>query len=342
MSLIWMVAGIENVPNLLRHASGKTYASMKRRLERLGYEVHQQLFSPHHFGIPQKRERAYIVGSLGSLDGFSWPTRHDSQSRTLDWLLDNAPRTAKPLSKTAVEIIDTWQSFLDLFPEGSPLPSGPIWAMEFGATYPFEETTPFALGSRRLSRYKGALGVRLNTLDAKNRWRALPSYARSPDDEFPDWKVKFIRSNRELYREHKSWIDKWLPSITRFSPSHQKLEWNCKGEVRNIWHHLIQFRASGVRVKRATSAPSLVAMTTTQVPIIGWQRRYLTPIECARLQSLGSLRALPEATGSAFKALGNAVNADVAETIARQLLSHQSFPQAPTPAISKSSISRAA
>lgn len=134
------------------------------------------------------------------------------------------------------------------------------------------------------------------------------------------WKVQFIRQNREFYRRHKQWIRPWLKKILGFPPSLQKLEWNCKGEERNIWKYVIQFRASGVRVKRPTTAPSLIAMTTTQVPIIAWEKRYMTPRECARLQSMGELRHLPESPTKSYKALGNAVNADVAEMVASALL----------------------
>ena len=46
----------------------------------------------------------------------------------------------------------------------------------------------------------------------------------------------------------------------------------------------------------------------------------MTPQECANLQSLGSLKCHPTPVTKAFKAFGNAVNADVVEAIARQLL----------------------
>lgn len=55
-------------------------------------------------------------------------------------------------------------------------------------------------------------------------------------------------------------------------------------------------------------------MTSTQIPIIAWEKRYMTPKEGARLQSLDRLKALPEGH-LAFEALGNAVNATVVEKV---------------------------
>ncbi|EOZ5729256.1 DNA cytosine methyltransferase, partial [Enterobacter hormaechei] len=126
--------------------------------------------------------------------------------------------------------------------------------------------------------------------------------------------------NRQFYNDNKAWIDQWLPDILRFPSSLQKLEWNVHGEERNIWKYVLQFRASGVRVKRRTTAPSLIAMTDTQVPIIAWQKRYMTPRECAKLQSLDELLKLPESPTQAFQALGNAVNTKVVEWVASALL----------------------
>jgi len=253
---------IENVPNLIRHNDGKTWGNVWRRLRLAGYAIDVNLISPHEFGVPQVRDRAVIVGDREGLDDFAWPRpTHDLDDIDIRVILDHRPKEAKRLSKNAVRYISAWQSLLDELPKGDQLPSFPIWAMEFGATYPYEAATPHATNVRHLGRCKGALGKPLKGLSKAEMLSALPAYAQSKRKRFPEWKVDFIRQNREFYQKHKKVIDKWLPAIKDFAPSFQKLEWNWRDGPRNLWKTVIQFRASGIRAKRPNAAPSLVALS---------------------------------------------------------------------------------
>jgi DNA (cytosine-5)-methyltransferase 1 len=328
---------LENVPNLLKHDSGRTWSRIQFMLsdpeKGLGYHIKAKQFSPHNFGIPQIRDRVYIVGSRKPLKNFSWPTTSVGPT-SIDTILEKNPANARQLSARVTECLTVWNSFLKACPPTVSLPSFPLWSMEWGATYPFEEQTPYSLreefGIDGLKGFKGSHGKKLGylrTLD--ERWMALPSHARAEMDEFPKWKKDFIRQNRKFYADNKVWIDPWLVQILAFPSSLQKFEWNVKDGIRDLWQYVIQFRASGVRVKRRTTAPSLIAMTETQIPIIAWEKRYMTAKECAKLQSLQTLSYLPDTPARAFQALGNAVNSNVVERVAMALLNHDSEPKYP-------------
>ncbi len=314
---------LENIAHFVNHADGATYRKLESELSGLEYDVRKGQLSPHQFGVPQIRNRMYLVGRLkerGNLDDFEFPEPIFSPSLSVKSILDSNPPEARKLSDQVVACLNVWQEFLDRFPIDEQMPGSPIWAMEFGATYPYDAGSLHDLKLESLNKYKGSFGRTLVGASHEEILSLVPSHARRKDEKFPEWKQSFIRRNREFYFKHKSWLEAWLPKIQGFPSSYQKLEWHCGDEIRNIWNYVIRFRASGVRVKRPTTSPSLVAMTPVQVPIIGWEKRYMTIKECARLQSMDKLVHLPSDGSRATRALGNAVNVRVVNLIMENLL----------------------
>lgn len=55
---------LENVPGLLSHDNGKTFATILGTLSELGYDVCWQVLNSKDFGVPQARKRVYIIGYL--------------------------------------------------------------------------------------------------------------------------------------------------------------------------------------------------------------------------------------------------------------------------------------
>jgi DNA (cytosine-5)-methyltransferase 1 len=309
---------LENVPNFLKHDRGRSWRWLSLELRHAGYEVDAKVLSAKDLGVPQERERLFIVGSRDGLQHFAWPTA-GAETASLESILETAPAEAAPISANVIAALETWQAFLDAYPKNRRKPWFPIWAAEFGANYPFSTTAPLAVPPDVLRNYRGAFGQSLDVADPDEIAARLPAYARSAKP-FPDWKIRFLELNRDLYEQNREWIDPWLPRLLPFEHSFQKFEWNFDDDHRSLWRTVLQLRGSGIRAKSASSAPTLVAASSTQVPIIGWQRRYMTAYERARLQDLGELRHLPASMGATTRALGNAVNAKVVEMVARSLL----------------------
>ena len=55
---------LENVPGLLNHDEGKTFETILRTLDGLGYNVCWQVLNSKNFGVPQSRNRVFIIGYL--------------------------------------------------------------------------------------------------------------------------------------------------------------------------------------------------------------------------------------------------------------------------------------
>ncbi|KKL60239.1 hypothetical protein LCGC14_2207290, partial [marine sediment metagenome] len=55
---------LENVKGLLSHDEGNTFQTIIRTLDELGYDLQWQVLNSKNFGVPQNRERVFIIGYL--------------------------------------------------------------------------------------------------------------------------------------------------------------------------------------------------------------------------------------------------------------------------------------
>lgn len=85
---------LENVKGFLSHDKGNTFQVVKSILEELGYEVHAKVLNAKDFGVPQNRERIYIVAINRQLTNslpFSFPKSRTSKKLVGDILEPRVP-----------------------------------------------------------------------------------------------------------------------------------------------------------------------------------------------------------------------------------------------------------
>lgn len=72
---------LENVKGLLNHENGITFETIISTLDELGYDVEWQVLNSKDFGVPQNRERVFIIGHLrGECTRRVFPLGGESQS----------------------------------------------------------------------------------------------------------------------------------------------------------------------------------------------------------------------------------------------------------------------
>lgn len=282
---------LENVRNLASHDHGNTWRVIHDSLEGIGYNVIDEpvIFSPHYLGIPQHRERVFIMcvrKDIGSLPPFYFNTTKIPICNIDDILLndDEIDDLEKyKLREDQIEWIDLWNEFIQNI-KCDKLPGFPVWADSLCS---------------------------LEDNHLVKDW-----------DNLPKWMQNFILKNNELWKKNIDFIAYWLPKALKnknFFGAKAKLEWQAgETDKPNLWEHIMQIRPSGLRVKPGTYFPALVAITQTS--IVGKKKRFLTPRECARLQSFPDTFKYDDKNAQAYKQFGNSINVDLVKLFARYML----------------------
>lgn len=282
---------LENVRNLAGPRHLHEWQIIIETLRAEGYVVADEpaVFSPHLLspklgGTPQLRERVFICATyVGKAAGKLRPDPPVTRSPVDGWdpqdwslekhlpLEDSNESEYSKLSDQEILWIDAWDDFVQQMWEerdGRRLPGFPLWVDAWVTTK--ELRVPSTL---------------------------------------PSWKADFLRKNAEFYTAHRKVIERWLRTwkirSDAFPPSRRKLEWQAQDTPR-LWDTVMHFRPSGIRAKRATYVPALVAITQTS--IVGPRRRRLTVREAARLQGLPDSFSFGDQLASrSFRQLGNGV-----------------------------------
>jgi len=273
---------LENVRNLVSHDGGRTWQVIHKTLCDLGYLIPDKpiIISPHQIGVPQLRERVLIPGVL----------KNSIKVHELNFDIPSAKRN----QTSSLNILNGTTS----------------------TEYQITEYEDYVLSAWN----EFLIGLNQKIL-------GFPVWAsefgkNEKISNLPRWKQEIVEKNRNLYKSNKKHIDSWLRkynNLNDFVKTHRKFEWQAGEDIKSVWEGIIQFRPSGIRVKRPTEFPALVAMV--HVPIIGWQKRRITPREAANLQSFPNDFIINPNKQQAFKQFGNSVNVSVVKFIAGQLFS---------------------
>lgn len=271
---------LENVSNLVTHDSGNTYQVILNSLDKLGYYFPNKplIISPDKFGVPILRPRVFIPC-----------VRKDIAEKDVAFIKNFNIHIEKSFAKEVVSI----DTILDLEHKN--------------------ELSDY--DNRILQMWEDFYqGIDLKIIG----FPIWQEYFKFDGDlsEFPLWKSKFIEKNIALYQRNKKFIDKWLKKYSNLDwcvKTHRKMEWQAGDQYKSLFDCLIQFRPSGVRVKKPDKFSTLVAMNHQQ--IIGKLKRKISINESKLLQSFPEKYQLPSSNSVAMKQLGNSVNVKVIETL---------------------------
>lgn len=295
---------LENVRNLAGPRHFHEWQIIIETLRAEGYHVSDEpsLFSPHLLprergGRPQVRERVFITASYDP-DGLGGvvPPRPAVLLRDLrgeeEWdlaadlpLEEDRHVMGCGLSDDEVWWINAWDEWVQIMwklradQPARKLPGFPIWVDAW--------------------KHEDRLRIPTGT---------------------PAWKANFLRKNSALYTANQEvfdgWVKKWRVKTAKFPPSRRKLEWQAQATPR-LWDCVMHLRPSGIRAKRPTYVPALVAITQTS--IIGPRRRRLSPLEAARLQGFpDEFDFGPQTAAATYRQLGNGVNIGVVAHVLRE------------------------
>lgn len=96
---------LENVKGLTNHDKGRTFKTILNTLRQdLGYTVYHQILNSKDYGVPQKRERIYIVGFKKNIH-FTFPQKSTKSKYIKDILESDAVSSKYYLSNTYLETL---------------------------------------------------------------------------------------------------------------------------------------------------------------------------------------------------------------------------------------------
>jgi len=303
---------LENVRNLASHDNGNTWNVIKNKLNELNYNTYEKpvILNALYFGVPQSRERVVIMCKRNDLDELPvLPSisKNNIKPTTLEDIIDENVNKKYNLSGKLKETEKIWNHFLEICSSNNIIiPKYPIWTDWWDSDG--NNTT--------ITKYNDKLSDDENETKIK----------KAREDFYIKYK-NWIDKNREFYKTNINLLKPWLTESRNnklWIGAVRKMEWQTGQDNLNMNQILWSPRGSGVRIKNTNYSPTLVAMAS-MIPIYGPKSRYLTPRECARLQSFPEEYILHKEDKVSYSQFGNAVNVLMIERCARFLIHRESL-----------------
>ena len=313
---------LENVKHIKKVSNGDVYKTILNTLKNTGYKVFVNILSPHQLGVPQQRER--VIFSCIRNDVYHKAIGKNNTLKNIqlegEFPLDIQPGIKIDFTKIIDKITGKELEKYKISKELENILN--CWNKVVGFVDDNEKLSPTILAENLKTEYF-QLDDNGNITFDENKQPIVKNQYLEEWNKFPNWQKDYVLKNKPIYNKYKSKWDKWLTAnaeLLKKKKIYSKLEWQTGPKKKNdsIWNYFIQIRQSGIRVKKAQYFPTLVAIV--QTPIYGKEKRYITPRECARLQSFPDSFKLPENDKVAYKQFGNAVNVDVVYTVMKKVL----------------------
>lgn len=97
----------ENVKGLTIHDKGRTFKVIRKAFEQIGYTVYDKVLNSKNFGVPQNRERIYIVAFRNDIDStkFQFPAGNNPDTKIKDIMEENVVSVKYYLSTTYLDTL---------------------------------------------------------------------------------------------------------------------------------------------------------------------------------------------------------------------------------------------
>jgi len=300
---------LENVRNLSTHDDKNTWKTIRSKINELNYHTYDTpvILNTLYFGVPQSRERVVIMckrKDLGELEVLPLITKDNKKTTSLESIIEEQCSEKYNINGKMEITQNVWNEFLHIL-SGNKIvvPKFPIWTDWWDSDG----------NNTRVTKYNKKKTKEEN--DADILMKQTNFYKK-----YTNW----IDKNREFYKKNKDILEPWLIKSrdkNLWMGAVRKMEWQTGQDNLNMSQVLWSPRGSGVRIKNINYSPTLVAMAT-MIPIYGPKSRYLTPRECARLQSFPEDYIIHTDDFIAYKQFGNAVNVKMIEKSARFLINN--------------------